>query len=65
MLDLGCGYGVIGIVLKKLYPNSAVTMAEINPRSLELAQENAQRNEVEVQLCVLRCIFRSRREYFY
>ena len=51
VLDLGCGYGAIGIVLKKLYPNSAVTMAEINPRSLELAQENAQRNEVEVR-CV-------------
>ena len=48
VLDLGCGYGAIGIVLKKLYPNSAMTMAEINPRSLELAQENAQRNEVEV-----------------
>ena len=51
VLDLGCGYGAIGIVLKKLYPNSAMTMAEINPRSLELAQENAQRNEVEVR-CV-------------
>ena len=51
VLDLGCGYGTIGIVLKKLYPNSAMTMAEINPRSLELAQENAQRNEVEVR-CV-------------
>ena len=22
MLDLGCGYGAIGIVLKKLYPNA-------------------------------------------
>ncbi|MEI3147252.1 MAG: methyltransferase [Merdibacter sp.] len=41
VLDLGCGYGVIGITLKKQYPDSAFTLAEVNPRALELAQENA------------------------
>ena len=44
VLDLGCGYGVIGITLKKAYPDSEFTLAEVNPRALELAQENAQRN---------------------
>ena len=41
VLDLGCGYGVIGIVLKKMYPDSRLTLAEINPRSLQLAEENS------------------------
>ncbi len=50
-LDLGCGYGVIGIVLKRLFAHSEITMAEINPRSLQLAQENAKRNDVSVR-CV-------------
>ena len=48
VLDLGCGYGVIGITLKKQYPDSAFTLAEVNPRALELAQENAARNGAEV-----------------
>ena len=44
VLDLGCGYGVIGITLKKQYPDSAFTLAVL----LELAQENAARNGAEV-----------------
>ena len=51
VLDLGCGYGVIGITLKKAYPDSEFTLAEVNPRALELAQENAQRNGA-----ALRCV---------
>lgn len=51
VLDLGCGYGVIGIVLKKMYPDSRLTLAEINPRSLQLAEENAKLNGAEVE-CV-------------
>ena len=39
VLDLGCGYGVIGITLKKAYPDSEFTLAEVNPRARELAQE--------------------------
>ena len=62
VLDLGCGYGVIGIVLKKMYPDSRLTLAEINPRSLQLAEENAKLNDAEVECG---CIFRSGREYFY
>ena len=53
VLDLGCGYGVIGITLKKQYPDSAFTLAEVNPRALELAQENAARNGVADRFKVL------------
>lgn len=47
LLDLGCGYGPLGISLAKVQ-NLKVTMVDINQRALELAQKNAKRNGVEV-----------------
>ena len=50
LLDVGCGYGTLGIVLKKMNPASKVTMVDVNPRALELAAMNAERNEVEADI---------------
>ncbi len=47
VLDLGCGYGVIGIVLAKLNPRLEVYMVDINPQAVKLARLNAKRNNVE------------------
>lgn len=47
ILDLGCGYGPIGVVIASHYPDVHVTMVDINPRAIELAKENAKRNNVE------------------
>lgn len=47
VLDLGCGYGAIGIVLGKTVPHVAVTMVDINERAVQLAKENAVSNQVE------------------
>lgn len=44
LLDLGCGYGPVGIALKRAFPALAVVMIDINNRALELAQENAKDN---------------------
>lgn len=44
ILDLGCGYGVVGIVMKRSFPSSDVTLADINTRALELSRENAAAN---------------------
>ena len=53
VLDLGCGWGPVGTVLGKLYPESVrITMADINGRALALAQRNSQINGVEA-VCVL------------
>lgn len=41
ILDLGCGYGVIGIVLSSLLDSGRVSFADINQRSLSLARKNA------------------------
>ena len=48
-LDMGCGYGPIGIFLKKTYDVS-VDMVDINLRSLKLALKNADANKVSVHI---------------
>ena len=48
ILDLGCGWGVIGISIARKWPETRVTMADVNTRALELTRENAKRNRAEV-----------------
>lgn len=45
LLDVGCGYGVIGVVLGKLCDLS-VDMVDVNHRALHLAKMNAKENQV-------------------
>lgn len=47
LLDLGCGYGPIGIVLADHFSGRAVILADINERAMKLAQENAVENDVK------------------
>ncbi|CEG25245.1 class I SAM-dependent methyltransferase [Bacillus sp. B-jedd] len=47
ILDVGCGYGPIGLTLAKLYPDRSVHMVDVNERALELSKENARANGVE------------------
>lgn len=49
-LDIGCGYGSIGIILKYFNPDSTMDMTEVNQRAIELAKENAKRNAVSVSI---------------
>lgn len=46
MLDLGCGYGPVGIAFKRLFPPLEVVMADVNARAVELARLNATANQV-------------------
>lgn len=46
VLDVGCGYGPIGITAAKLASEGHVTMIDINERAIELALENAKLNGV-------------------
>ncbi len=50
VLDVGCGYGPIGIVLKKRDTDRQVTMVDVNERAVELAKENAELNGVTVDV---------------
>lgn len=47
VLDIGCGYGPIGLSIAKEYPGRKVHMIDVNERALGLAKENAQRNDIE------------------
>jgi 16S rRNA (guanine1207-N2)-methyltransferase len=46
VLDLGCGYGVIGIVAAKLAPHGHVTLVDSDVRATRLAQQNIELNGV-------------------
>jgi 16S rRNA (guanine1207-N2)-methyltransferase len=46
ILDVGCGYGAIGLSLAKSFPERLVHMIDVNHRALELASENAKANSV-------------------
>lgn len=52
ILDVGCGYGYIGISLAKI-KKAHVTMCDVNKRALHLARKNAQENCVEAMCQVL------------
>ena len=44
ILDVGCGYGVIGISLALTEPNAHVTMVDVNERAMNLSRQNALNN---------------------
>lgn len=50
ILDLGCGYGPIGIILKRLHPASRVALVDVNSRAVDLAIANGQNNKVNINV---------------
>ena len=50
ILDVGCGYGPLGIIYKSFYPNSDVSMIDINDRAIKLSRKNALKNDVSVNV---------------
>ena len=46
VLDVGCGWGAIGIAVAKAYPDCRVTMLDVNRRALALCRDNAAKNRV-------------------
>ena len=49
VLDVGCGYGPLGLTLAKAQGVTA-TMVDINQRALDLAQKNAERNQISADI---------------
>ena len=47
LLDVGCGYGPIGLSIAKNNPDREVFMMDINSRAVSLSQKNAQLNGVQ------------------
>ncbi|OCT10841.1 16S rRNA methyltransferase [Paenibacillus pectinilyticus] len=46
VLDVGCGYGPMGLSAAVICPKGHVTMVDINERAIELSIENAKRNGI-------------------
>ena len=46
VLDVGCGYGTIGVTLAKIYPDVFVTMVDVNKRAIELCNSAIKENSV-------------------
>lgn len=55
ILDVGCGYGPIGIYAAKC-TKMPVFMVDINPRALELSKENVLKNKVSATVLESNCL---------
>lgn len=49
LLDIGCGFGAIGLCIKTSYPGLFVTLTDINRRAVQYARDNAERNHLHVE----------------
>ncbi|MBK3496602.1 class I SAM-dependent methyltransferase [Viridibacillus sp. YIM B01967] len=47
ILDVGCGYGPIGLSIAKSYPERVIHMMDVNDRAISLAKKNAEVNGVQ------------------
>ena len=47
VLDVGCGYGPIGLSIAASFPERNVHMIDVNERALNLAKLNAERNNIK------------------
>ena len=50
LLDLGSGYGPIGIILKRFNPELEVEMVDVNSRATKLAQLNSKKNKTDIKV---------------
>ena len=46
VLDLGCGYGPIGIIIKHFQKDINLYMVDVNSRAIELAKKNLKQNKI-------------------
>lgn len=50
VLDLGCGWGAVGVVLAKKYAGAQIVMTDVNQRAAELSRGNLERNGVRAEV---------------
>ncbi len=50
VLDFGCGIGVVGVSLKKLYPSINVTMLDINERAVMVSKKNVKLHNLDIKI---------------
>ena len=48
-MDLGCGYGIIGLVLLKSNPTLKLTFSDINERAIQLTKKNLKLHNLKAE----------------
>ncbi len=51
LVDLGCGYGAIAVVLASRHPDDHVLAVDVNERARDLCAANAERLDLDVEVC--------------
>jgi 16S rRNA (guanine1207-N2)-methyltransferase len=46
VLDVGCGYGAVGIAAARFNPSLQLVLTDVNTRAVRLARENIKRNKI-------------------
>ena len=64
MLDLGCGVGIIGILIAKGFKGTNVTLSDVNEKALEFANKNIDLNNVKNARTVVSNLFENIDETF-
>ena len=49
-MDLGCGWGAVGVALKAITPELSVVMTDINSRAVALAERNLALNGLKAEV---------------
>ena len=47
ILDLGCGWGPVGVAVGKKYPDAEIVMSDVNRRAVDLARRNLAANGIK------------------
>lgn len=47
ILDVGCGYGAIGLAIAKAYPKCFIKMVDVNIRAIDLTNTNINANKLD------------------
>lgn len=47
VLDLGCGWGPVGLAIGRKYPQCEIVMTDVNRRATEIAEKNLRANGVQ------------------
>ena len=50
VLDLGCGWGPVGVTLARKYPECEIVMTDVNHRAVELSRRNLARNGAKAEV---------------
>ncbi len=64
ILDVGCGYGTIGLTISKINPNVFVTMVDVNLRAISLCKKAIEFNMIKNANVMESNVYQNIAEYF-